>query len=150
MHLTRTLCCLLLCGLVGPVLSVADDSPAPIDIGSRRELFVDDFLIDSLTNARLELKHPQPQEVVFVCDRPWEGNTCIYFRVMADGGKFRMWYQGAHWKFDPADPKPTHPYHVCYAESEDGIHWTKPDLGLVEVDGSTQNNIVLTGIYDNF
>ena len=122
----------------------------PIDIGSRRVLFVDDYLIDSLTNARLELKHPQPQEVVFACDQPWEGNTCIYFRVLDDGGKFRMWYQGAHWQFDPADPKPTHPYHVCYAESEDGIHWTKPNLGLIEVDGSTQNNIVLTGIYDNF
>jgi hypothetical protein len=125
-----------------------------VEIGSRRELFVDDFLIASLTNARRELKHPQPKEIVFACDQPWEGNTCIYFRVLADqqpsGAKFRMWYQGAHWKLDQADPIETHPYHVCYAESQDGIHWKKPNLGLIEVNGSKDNNICLTGIYDNF
>src|SRR5437868_4954367 len=87
---------------------------SPIDIGTRRELFVDDFLIDTLKNVRLELQHPQPQEIVFACDQPWEGNTCIYFRVIPDGGKFRMWYQGAHWQLDPADPLKTHPYHICY------------------------------------
>ncbi|MFM9888325.1 MAG: hypothetical protein ACKVQT_35310 [Burkholderiales bacterium] len=125
-------------------------SQEPIDIGSRRELFVDDFLIDKLDNVRLELQHPQPQEIAFACDQPWEGNTCIYFRVLPDAGKFRMWYQGAHWQLDPNDPKKTHPYHICYAESDDGIHWTKPNLGLIEVDGSKANNIVVTGVYDNF
>ena len=132
-----------------PLLAHAQDRQ-PIQIGSRRELFVDDFLIDKLENVRLELHHPQPQEIVFACDQPWEGNTCIYFRIIPDGGKFRMWYQGAHWQLDPADPKKTHPYHICYAESEDGIHWTKPNLGLIEVDGSKDNNIVVTGVYDNF
>ncbi len=132
-----------------PLLANAQDEQ-PVRIGSRRELFVDDFLIDKLHNVRLELQHPQPQEIIFACDQPWEGNTCIYFRIIPDGGKFRMWYQGAHWQLDPADPKKTHPYHICYAESEDGIHWTKPNLGLIEVDGSKQNNIVVTGVYDNF
>lgn len=122
----------------------------PVDIGSRRELFVDDFLIDKLRDVRLELQHPQPQEIVFACDRPWEGNTCIYFRIIPEGGKFRMWYQGAHWQLDPADPKKTHPYYICYAESSDGIHWVKPDLGLIEVEGSKQNNICVAGVYDNF
>jgi hypothetical protein len=125
-------------------------SQEPVDIGSRRELFVDDFLIDKLENVRLELQHPQPQEITFACDKPWEGNTCIYFRIIPDAGKFRMWYQGAHWQVDPGDQKKTHPYHICYAESDDGIHWTKPNLGLVEVDGSKENNIVITGVYDNF
>jgi hypothetical protein len=32
---------------------------------------------------------------------------------------------------------------MCYAESSDGIHWTKPELGLVELNGNTQNNICL-------
>lgn len=128
----------------------AETPATAVDIGSRRELFVDDFLIDTLKNARLELQHPQPQEIVFACDQPWEGNTCIYFRVFPDGGKFRMWYQGAHWQLDPADPLKTHPYHICYAESDDGIVWRKPNLGLIEVNGSKANNIVVTGIYDNF
>ena len=32
---------------------------------------------------------------------------------------------------------------MCYAESDDGVHWTKPDLGLVEYNGGTRNNICL-------
>src|SRR5581483_12469944 len=32
---------------------------------------------------------------------------------------------------------------TCYAESADGIHWKKPDLGLVEVNGTKQNNVIL-------
>jgi hypothetical protein len=32
--------------------------------------------------------------------------------------------------------------HVCYAESEDGIHWQRPELGLVEFKGSRANNIL--------
>ncbi len=32
---------------------------------------------------------------------------------------------------------------MCYAESKDGIHWTKPELGLVEFRGSRKNNICL-------
>jgi len=121
----------------------------PISIGSRRELFVDEFLVERLLNVRLELQHPQPQEISFACDQPWEGNTCIYFRVIAESGKYRMWYQGAQWQLDPAEPA-THPYHICYAESQDGMVWTKPDLGLIEVNGSKHNNVVVTGIHDNF
>jgi hypothetical protein len=29
------------------------------------------------------------------------------------------------------------------AESRDGIHWTRPELGIVEFDGSTKNNLIL-------
>jgi hypothetical protein len=141
-------CCLAVLSLPAP-LSAADEPNGPIAIGSRRELFVDSFLIDRLRNVRLELQHPQPQEISFACDQPWEGNTCIYFRIIPEQGKYRMWYQGAQWQLDPAEP-PTHPYHICYAESTDGITWTKPNLGLIEINGSTQNNVVVTGIYDNF
>lgn len=121
-----------------------------IELGSRRELFVDDVLIDSLNNARRELHHPQPQEVAFVCDRPWEGNTCLYFRIIRDGDRFRMWYMGAHWQLDPNDPVPTHPLFICYAESSDGIAWMRPNLGLHEYQGSKENNICVAGIHDNF
>ncbi len=32
---------------------------------------------------------------------------------------------------------------MCYAESKDGVNWTKPELGLVECNGNTKNNICL-------
>ena len=39
-----------------------------------------------------------------------------------------------------------HPEVVCYAESKDGIHWSKPSLGLVEFNGSKENNIIWEGV----
>ena len=37
---------------------------------------------------------------------------------------------------------PEHPHFLCYAESKDGVHWAKPDLGLYEFNGSKQNNVI--------
>ncbi|HAY78289.1 MAG TPA: hypothetical protein DCY79_00620 [Planctomycetaceae bacterium] len=52
----------------------------PIDIGARRELFVDDYLVERLSgSAKLVVQKPVPQEVVLVTDRPWEGSSCLYF-----------------------------------------------------------------------
>ncbi len=55
----------LLMAFVAP-LHAAD----PIDIGARRELFVDHHLIESLDGARLVLHRPQPREVVLKFDQP--------------------------------------------------------------------------------
>jgi hypothetical protein len=116
----------------------------PIEIGSRRELFVDDCLIDKLTGgARQVLQKPAPQEVVLVADQPWEGNTSAYFTVFQDGDLFRMYYRGSH--FDEKEKKAAHAEVACYAESKDGIRWTKPELGLFEFAGSKKNNIVWAG-----
>lgn len=128
--------------------SVAVDSliaEDPINIGSRRELFVDDFLIDTLSgDAKQVVQQPTPQEVVLTTDKPWEGNTCAYYTIFQDGEKYRIYYRGSH--YNTQTRKPTHPEVTCYAESTDGIHWTKPELGLYEFDGSTANNIVWDGI----
>lgn len=122
----------------------AQPSQEPIDIGSRLELLVDDFLIDKLGGgAKQKLQKPAPQEVVLVADRPWEGNTSAYFTVFADGDRYRMYYRGSH--FDEKTKKETHREVTCYAESKDGIRWTKPDLGLFEFAGSKTNNIVWDG-----
>jgi hypothetical protein len=118
--------------------------PATVcDIGSRRELFVDDFLIDRLTGAALQAHRPEPREVVITCDAPWEGNTSAYFTLFQDGDRFRMYYRGSHW--DVERKRSTHPEFTCYAESRDGLVWTKPRLGLFEFNGSKENNIVWAG-----
>ena len=116
-----------------------------IDIGSRLELFVDDFLIADLSgDAKQVLQKPQPREVVLVTDKPWEGNTSAYYTIFQDGDLYRMYYRGSHG--DVKTQKSLHPEVTCYAESTDGIHWTKPNLGLFEYEGSKQNNIVWRGI----
>lgn len=114
------------------------------EIGTRREPFVDDYLIDQLKgSARLVPQRPQPREVVLTADRPWEGNTSAYFTVFRDENLFRMYYRGSHW--DEQAKQPTHREVTCYAESQDGLLWIKPNLGLYEFEGSKENNIVWDG-----
>ncbi|MEZ6131757.1 MAG: hypothetical protein R3C59_24120 [Planctomycetaceae bacterium] len=114
-----------------------------VSIGSQRELFVDQFLIDKLPDGvSLKVQEPVPGEVVLVTGEPWEGNTCAYYSIFQDGDLYRMYYRGSHWENNKAG----HPEVTCYAESKDGIHWTKPKLGLYEWDGSKDNNIVWNGI----
>ena len=49
----------------------------PIDIGSRMELMVDDYLIARMSGgAELRLHRPIPREVVLVTDEAWEGCAC--------------------------------------------------------------------------
>jgi hypothetical protein len=123
-------------------------------IGTRREVFWDDHLIDTgRTTAQLRLHQPQPREVVLVHDEPWEGDGCDYHCILKDGDLYRLYYLG----WETLDPDVT--VHktgqrvVAYAESTDGLHWTKPKLGLCEFEGSTDNNIILdhnTTRFDNF
>jgi hypothetical protein len=130
---------------LAPAPAPAEDgkSSSVLDIGSRRELFVDDYLFERLRGAELKMHRPLPKDVVLVCDSPWEGNTSAYYTLFADGGRFRMYYRGSH--FDEELQKAAHPEFACYAESRDGIRWEKPKLGLFEFQGSKDNNIVWAG-----
>ncbi len=109
-----------------------------IDIGSRRELFVDHHLIESLDGVRIALHHPQAREIVFKFDRPWEGLYSGYETILKDGDTYRFYYRGM--------PEAKHDFETevtCVAESKDGIHWTRPKLGIFEVRGTKDNNVVL-------
>jgi len=119
---------------------LAEEADGAIDIGSQRELFVDDFLIDKLRDVRRRLHRPTPRDVAIVHDQPWEGNTCFYHTVFRDGDLYRMYYRGSQ---HSTGPQTTSSHQVvCYAESTDGVHWTKPDLGLIEFQGSKKNNVI--------
>jgi hypothetical protein len=112
-----------------------------IEMGSRRELFVDDLMIDRLEGrAARRLHHPVPREVVIVHDRPWEGCTSGYHSIFRDGEIYRMYYRGS--AGTPEVKEKPHPQFACYAESRDGIHWEKPELDLIEFEGSKANNII--------
>jgi len=116
-------------------------------IGSQRELFTDTRLIaDMGGGARLRLHHPEPREIALVCDAPWEGNGCLYVTVMQDGDRYRMYYRGGNYRITPTEYTEAHRLVYCYAESADGIRWSKPELGIVVFEGSTRNNIFLDGL----
>lgn len=117
-------------------------------IGSRRELFVESALVEQIGGeVRLQLHHPVPREIVLVHDAPWEGTSSGYHTVIQDGDLYRMYYRGSQLRVDNGrlitnQHKPV----TCYAESSDGIHWTKPKLGIVEFAGSRENNIIWDGV----
>jgi len=111
-----------------------------INIGSERQLLADNFLIDHFTGkASLRLHHPVMKEIVMVNDQRWEGSYSNYNSIFKDDDIYRMYYRG--WNRGKKGEL-THDMVWCYAESKDGIHWTKPNLGLFEFNGSKQNNIV--------
>lgn len=125
-------------------LPAAEPDGAPVAIGSRVEMFVDDWLIDSTRspgNVSLQLQPPVKREIVLVTDKPWEGPDSAYFTVFQDGPRVRLYYRGIVPAGDTSTGQVT-----CYAESTDGIHFTRPNLGLVEFQGSKENNIIYRGL----
>mgnify|MGYP002633246888 CR=1 FL=1 len=110
-----------------------------LSLGTAPELFVDHAFIDSMKDASLKLWDPRLAENVLTFDKPWEMHYCGYVTVIQDGDLYRMYYRGLPKALaDGSDAEST-----CYAESKDGIHWTKPNLGIYEFNGSKDNNIIL-------
>ena len=97
--------------------------------------FIDHYLIDQMKDVRLVLHEPVDRGVVIRCDSPWENPFAGCPTVIKDGSKYRLYYRGMYDTGDDADVAC-----VCYAESTDGVHWTKPNLGLFEVRGTRENN----------
>lgn len=147
-------------GVLEPGRQVAGPEPAlrdvgkelpvleyPIRVGGVKQLFVDDAAIESAAGLERTL-HPvrkHPSNPLFVADRPWEGLcVLIYGAVIRDPevNRFRMWYLA--WGKHVGQSS-----YICYAESEDGLHWEKPALGLHEFNGSTDNNIVIPDVTSN-
>ncbi len=138
-------------------VSYAAEQPV-IDIGTERQLFVDDYIIDTAnTDAALTAHSPVMKEEVFKTDLPWEGDNCDFYVILddvdADGqAYYRMYYLG----WDSVNPTDIR---VCYACSYDGSNWEKPSLGLHtytdQATGEvyTDTNIILyteEEIFDNF
>ena len=129
--------------LITPLLLLATGAFAaePLDIGSRWELFVDNYLVQKATGTALKLAEPVKREVVLVTDQPWEGKTCAYFSAVQDGNRVLLYYRGSSGGSDHSDAQVT-----CVAESTDGIHFTRPKLGVVEASGTKENNVIWRGV----
>ena len=131
------------------------------NVGTTTQLFLDDVMIEERRGLQRNLHQPAKYagNPLMYPIHPWEGRLEIYGQVMRDPDDpdlLRMWYTGlagmgvtrmgvensskwAHIGFDPENLL----YSYCYATSRDGIFWERPNLGLVEFEGSTATNIVL-------
>ena len=119
------------------LLSAAQNQDGVIDVGSRKQLFIENRFITNSENVTLAMNLPrQDGEVLIKPDQPWEkdGRICVYCSVLKADGKVKVWYDF----LQPTGPGPyDHQRRVCYAESEDGLNFIKPKLGLHELDGQT-------------
>jgi hypothetical protein len=102
---------------------------------------VDRFLIDALTRTSLILHEPRDAGPVLYFDEAWEGPFSAYFTVIRDNTRLRLYYRGWATTNPNADKELQH---TCVAESADGVNWTKPRLGLIDLNGSTRNNVILS------
>lgn len=118
---------------------------APIALESRLEPLVDDYLIAKMSGTTLEMHQPVRREVVITHDEQWEGNISAYHVVFQDGDLYKMYYRASSFP-KPGSPIRGHGTFLCYAESKDGIQWTKPNLGLIEFQGNKNNNIIMTSV----
>lgn len=116
-------------------------------IGEQPQYFLDDTIVEWVKNiTRIHHVATKHQANPIICrDRPWEVfphfNTTVTL-LRDEDGRFRCWYldltklnfegRGAEGRAEPS---------LCYAESSDGIHWEKPALGAVEVDGYDTNRL---------
>ena len=113
-----------------------------IDMGKRRELFVDDYLIDELRGARLQLARPERREAAMTFDAPWEDDAAFPFAIIQEGGVVRLHYRAA--VLDRKDEDNT--VVTALAESADGgVSFARPELGLIEFQGSRKNNLTASG-----
>ena len=120
------------------------------DVGNTRQLFIDDDVVAVVKNVTRRQHTPRkhPANPIYKNDKPWEVVT--YFRtsnfsVVRDplDGLFKCWVQDFHDYFTV----PGVPYErsrIYYAQSEDGLNWEKPALGLHDVDGHNTNTIIVS------
>lgn len=121
-----------------------------LNVASEKQMFIDDLFFETSRNVKLQMNPARKTgELNLKRDRSWESAIAPnYLNVMEDGGKYRIWYEvytAEYWYT-------AHDSLFCYAESEDGIVWTKPELGLFEWQGATDpvpsksNNILFQNI----
>jgi hypothetical protein len=81
---------------------------------------------------------------LFKASEPWEDFCITYARVIREGDAWRMWYISFDHNYKTDDD-----YYVCYATSADGVKWERPKLGIVQYNGSKDNNIIAKGNFGN-
>lgn len=112
-----------------------------LPVGRNRFLFLDDTHIEHTRNVRRNFHQVRrmSDQPLIVPDRPTDQiNVTIHGTVLRDtrDGTLHMWYTSQRFT------KEGQIYRVCFAQSADGLHWDKPNVGVLEIDGDTAHNVV--------
>ena len=118
--------------------SIASRAEA-LHVGAEKQLFIDHRFIASSHDVQLVVNRPRiTKERLLVADKPWESDWIGgYSTVIQEEGMIKMWYEAAHRE------KAHYVVNLAYAYSTDGgATWVKPNLGIIEFNGSKENNLV--------
>ena len=127
----------------------ADSLPTePIEIGNQSQFVFDKYIVDN--HWAIKYKREAVQRVchqgkmhttnpLITGDQP----SFLWMQRDESTGKFQMWYQANQRVSEDKDKGRQFRTYIAYAESEDGVKWTKPDLDLFDVPGVEPNNVVL-------
>lgn len=122
-----------------------------LPVNEHWQLFLDDYIIARSTGFDRVMHHPQPRGLVIPADKPWEtaGAEMLYGTPVGrrKDGTFYAFYRALWW--DPAsvenmsggmkqDRAHQMRQSVGYAISKDGLHWEKPNLGLISAPAETR------------
>ncbi len=112
---------------------------SPVNIGSSKQLLLDDQLVERKEGFMLTVNPAVKMErPILLPEKTWEHNGIwCWLSVIDDDGVYKMWYD--------AVGEDGH-HRLCYAFSLDGINWHRPKLGIIEYKGSRDNNIVFEGL----
>lgn len=115
--------------------------PGVLNVGTRKQFFIDRLLVERSQNVRLAVQPPTKIGVAVDTDKPWDEGRIIYPSLVQDEkGEYRIYYYAtAAGKNGQLGKR-----FFAVATSKDGIHWVKPELGLVGFEGSKANNLLPT------
>jgi hypothetical protein len=116
------------------------------DTAATTELFLDNDVLEVTPGVSRRLHQPKKHLLnpVVRCDRWCDGNIIQPYTTMYDQEDklFKMWARtGSDWKSRYLDG---HAAYMLYFTSADGVHWQKPDLGLMEIAGRRDHNVIFT------
>ena len=142
-------------------MSLSEDSGTAVAKGpvavalapGQRQLFLDDGIVESMAGVRrtlheLRKDHRNP---LIVPDMPGEeSGVVVYGSVIREADhRWRMWYLACRSNRGQGE-RIIRNHAMAYAESEDGIHWRKPLLGVEEVDGLPTNRVLGKSTHNDF
>lgn len=104
------------------------------DLGTKRELFIDDFFIHSLEGDVAKRTHEMiPDDIILTLDEPHENtnnSAASYSSLLYDGKRYLFYYRAYSRLATKSDPEGRSGYILCVAESTDGINFRKSPVNL--------------------